>query len=84
LGPLTKKQQKLVTTLELVCIEEFIYSGLGFPGCPAQDRPAIARAFVAKMVYNQPTALVLLDRLATGRSVDNIASGSISSGLRFT
>jgi hypothetical protein len=45
LGPLTKKQQELVTTLELIRIEEFIYSSRGFPGRPAQDRTAIARAF---------------------------------------
>jgi len=32
LGPLTGKQQELVTTFELVCIEEFIYSSRDFPG----------------------------------------------------
>ena len=63
LGPLTEKQQELVTTLELVRIEEFIYSSRGFPGRPPQDRTAIARAFVAKMVYNLPTTRALLDRL---------------------
>ncbi|MDD5463397.1 MAG: hypothetical protein PHG00_17585 [Methylococcales bacterium] len=46
LGPLTAKQQALVTALELVRIEEFIVSGRGFPRRPAQDRTAIARAFV--------------------------------------
>jgi hypothetical protein len=48
LGPLTEKQQELVTTLEVVRIEEFIYSSRGFPGRPPQDRTVIARAFVAK------------------------------------
>ena len=65
LGPLTKKQQELVTTLEIVRIEEFIYSNRGFPGRPPQDRTAIARAFVAKMIYNLPTTRALLDRLET-------------------
>jgi len=65
LGPLTAKQQELVTTLEVVRIEEFIYSSRGFPGRPPQDRTAIARAFVAKMVYNMPTTRALLDRLET-------------------
>lgn len=46
LGPLTAKQQELVSTLEMMRIEEFIYSGRGFPGRPPQDRTAIARAFV--------------------------------------
>ena len=65
LGSLTEKQQELVTTLEMVRIEEFIYSSRGFPGRPPQDRTAIARAFVAKMVYNLPTTRALLDRLET-------------------
>ena len=72
LGPLTAKQQELVTTLELVRIEEFIYSTRGFPSRPAQDRTAIARAFVAKMVYNQPTTRALLDRLSTDSALRRI------------
>lgn len=55
LGPLTEKQQALVTILELVRIEELIISSRGFSGRPPKDRTAIARAFVAKVVYNQPT-----------------------------
>jgi hypothetical protein len=65
LGPLTGKQQELVTILEVVRIEEFIYSSRGFPGRPPQDRTAIARAFVAKTIYNMPTTRALLDRLET-------------------
>ncbi|MCH9638742.1 MAG: transposase [Betaproteobacteria bacterium] len=64
MGPLTVKQQELITTLELLRIEEFICTSRGFPGRPAQDRRAIARAFVAKMVYNLPTTRLLLDRLS--------------------
>jgi hypothetical protein len=63
LGKLTQKQQELITILELLRIEEFIYSSRGFPGCPPKDRTAIACAFVAKMVYNLPTTRQLLDRL---------------------
>ena len=65
LGPLTEKQQDLVTTLEMVRIEEFIISSRGFPGRPPQDRTAIARAFVAKTIYHMPTTRALLDRLKT-------------------
>jgi len=72
LGSLTEKQQELVTTLEVVRIEEFIYSSRGFPGRPPQDRTAIARAFVAKMVYNMPTTRALLDRLATDSALRRI------------
>ena len=72
LGPLTNKQQELVTTLEIVRIEEFIYSSRGFPGRPPKDRTAIARAFVAKVVYNMPTTRSLLDRLATDSALRRI------------
>jgi hypothetical protein len=72
LGLLTEKQQELVTTLEMVRIEEFIYSSRGFPGRPPKDRTAIARAFVAKVVYNKPTTRALLDRLATDSALRRI------------
>ena len=72
LGPLTGKQQELVSTLEVVRIEEFIYSNRGFPGRPPQDRTAIARAFVAKTIYNMPTTRALLDRLETDSALRRI------------
>ena len=69
LGPLTEKQQELVTTLELVRIEEFVITYYGYPGRPAQSRSAIARAFVAKTIYNLPTTRALLERLAVDKSL---------------
>ena len=63
LGRLTEKQQQLVTTLELVRVEEFLCATHGLPGRPPADRSAIARAFVAKMVYNMATTRALMDRL---------------------
>jgi len=71
-GPLTDKQQDLVTTLEMVRIEEFICSSRGSPGRPPQDRTAIARAFVAKMIYNMRTTRTLLDRLETNSALRRI------------
>jgi len=72
LGELTEKQQELVTTLEMIRIEEFILSSDGFVGRPPKDRGAIARAFVAKMIYNMPTTRALLDRLTTDISFRRI------------
>lgn len=72
IGELTDKQQELVTTLEMIRIEEFILSSHGYPGRPPKDRGAIARAFVAKMVYNMPTTRILLDRLKTDISLRRI------------
>jgi hypothetical protein len=51
LDPLTGKQQQLVTILELVRIESFLPDRRGFEGRPPKTRTAIARSFVAKMIY---------------------------------
>ena len=72
LGELTEKQQKLVTTLELVRVEEFLATTYGLPGRPPADRSAIARAFVTKMVYNMPTTRILIDRLKSDQKMRRI------------
>lgn len=72
LGPLTEKQQQLVLTLEVIRVERHIPRRFRVPGRPAKDRAAIARAFVAKAVYDMPTTRVLLDRLATDASLRRI------------
>jgi len=72
LGPITEKQQQLITVLEVVRIEEFIPSYRGHVGRPQDDRTAIARAFVAKAVYNIGTTSQLLDRLACDKALRRI------------
>ena len=72
LGPLTAKQQQLVHTLEIIRVEDHLPRRFHVPGRPAKDRAAIARAFVAKAVYDMPTTRVLLDRLATEVSLRRI------------
>lgn len=69
LGPLTEKQQQFVMVLEMVRLEEHIPSTRGYPGRPKKDRVSIARAFVAKMVYNLPTTRSLIDRLESDKSL---------------
>ena len=64
LGPLTEKQQQLVQTLEVIRIERLIPRYFPAPGRPPKDRAAMARAFVAKAVYDLPSTRALLDRLA--------------------
>jgi len=63
LGPLTEKQQQVVAVLDMVHLEAFIASSSGGVGRPLKDRRAIARAFVAKAVYNLSTTRQLLERL---------------------
>lgn len=73
LGPLTEKQQKLISTLEMIRVESFIPStGPYCEGRPLKDRAAIARALVAKSIYDMPTTRVLLERLSTDRALRQI------------
>lgn len=62
LGPLSTLQQQLIRTLALLGMENFVVVRHG-RGRPPHDRAAIARAFVAKAVFNFPNTRALLDRL---------------------
>jgi len=88
LGPFTKKQQQFVEVLEIAQIEAYFpYIGRG-PGRPPKDRCAIARAFVAKAVYNMATTEILLDRLRTDLRLRRLCgweqSRDIPSGATFS
>jgi len=63
LGPLTDKVRQLIAVLELVQIEAMVGPWCGGVGRPALHERAIARAFVAKAVYNLNHTRQLLDRL---------------------
>jgi len=63
LGPLTEKQQQLVSILELLRVEQFLPRFDGYVGRPPKNRISLARAFVAKAVYNMTTTRSLIDRL---------------------
>lgn len=72
LGELSPKQQQLVKILELVRIESFVGPSFRVKGRPLEDRRSIARAFVAKAVYNLETTRQLLERLASDVSLRRI------------
>lgn len=64
LGSMSETQQKLVMVLELIRIEKFVHRQIGRSlGRALKDRQALARAFVAKAVYNMPTTRDLIERL---------------------
>lgn len=72
LPELTQKQQQLVEVLEIAQLETHLpYSGQ-VPGRPLKSRESIARAFVAKAVYNLSNTEMLLDRLRSDISLRRI------------
>jgi len=72
LDPLTKKQQQLVTILEVVRIEQYVPDYRFYEGRPRKTRCAIARSFVAKMVYNMDTTRGLWERLHSDKNLRRI------------
>jgi hypothetical protein len=63
LGELSETARRLVAALELIPLSRYIPSSQGWNGRPPKDRNAIARAFVAKAIYNLPRTSDLLERL---------------------
>lgn len=72
LDPLTQKQQQLITILEVVRIEQFIPDDRGYAGRPRKTRAAIARSFVAKMIYNMSTTRDLWERLHSDKNLRRV------------
>lgn len=61
--PLTEKLKQLVSTLEIVRIEEKVRVPQYWQGRSPKNRKLIARAYIAKAVYNMDTTRELIDRL---------------------
>ncbi|MBI3259406.1 MAG: transposase [Ignavibacteriae bacterium] len=62
--PLSDKQKKLISILEVIEIEKYVQSSsYQWMGRKIKDRCAIARAFVAKAVYDMPTTRSLIEGL---------------------
>ena len=62
-GELTAKQQQLIEVIEFSQFELYLPELSGYVGRPTMSRSSMARAFVAKAIYNMATTEVLLDRL---------------------
>ena len=81
LGEMTEKEQKLVTTLEMIRIERITACSRSLRGRPPKERAVVARAFVAKAVYNMPTTRALLDRLASDKKFRRICGWEQKGGI---
>lgn len=86
--PLTKQQEKLITILELIKIEEFIPRTFQWMGRPSASRRAIARAFIAKCLYNLPTTRALYQQLQADTNLHRICGwelrGDVPSEATFS
>jgi hypothetical protein len=70
---LSPKLEQLITTLEVVRIETHVPSQFShWMGRPVSDRRSLARAFVAKAVYNVTTTSMLRDMLLQQPSLRRI------------
>ena len=69
LGPLGERYQLFITALELVRVEQHLPCFRTLRGRPQQDRVALARAFIAKAVFQIDTTRALLERLANDRAL---------------
>ena len=69
LGPLNEHHRQLVTVPGMARIEAFLPGWPGLPGRPLSERPALARAFAAKAVFNFPTTRLLIEMLSADRAL---------------
>lgn len=61
--PLTEKEQQLVSIMEVIQIEKFVGRPPQRFGRKPWERPALARTYVAKAVYNHPHTRATLEAL---------------------
>ena len=69
LGPLGERYQLFIAVLELVRVEQHLPCFRTLRGRPQQDRMALARAFIAKAMFQIDTTRALLERLANDRAL---------------
>ena len=80
--PITDKQKRLITTLELLQVENYVRTPeLQWLGRKLKDRYPIARAFVAKAVYRFPTTRALTLGLNTMPNLRSLC-GFTGSGFK--
>ncbi len=68
-GELSNEHKNLISVLELIRVEDFLPSTKFNFGRPCKDRPAISRAFIAKMVLKIPNTKQLLRLLKVDKSL---------------
>ena len=87
-GPLNEHHRQLVSVLGMARIEAFLPGWPGLPGRPLSERSALARAFVAKAVFNFPTTRLLIEMLSVDKTLRRLCgwqrSGEVPSEATFS
>jgi len=87
-GPLNEHHKQLVSVLGMARIEAFLPGWPGLPGRPLSERSALARAFVAKAVFNFPTTRLLIEMLSADKTLRQLCgwqrAGEVPSEATFS
>jgi hypothetical protein len=80
-GPLNEHHKQLVSVLGMARIEAFLPGWPGLPGRPLSERSALARAFVAKAVFNFPTTRLLIEMLSADKTLRRLCGWQRAGGV---
>lgn len=87
-GPLGERDRLFVTVLEMARLERFVPRSFGRVGRPLACRASLARAFVAKVVFEIATTTLLVDRLRVDRRLRRLCgwerAGELPSEATFS
>src|SRR5271155_2732428 len=70
--PMTEALGRLITILDVIGLEAFVPEPPRGPGRPLEDRRALARAFVAKVLLGVPATSGLIERREHDKSLRRI------------
>ncbi len=86
--PLSEPHRQFVSVLGMARIETFLPSWQALPGRPPSERATLARAFVAKAVFNLPTTSLLIDVLSADKTLRRLCgwqrAGEVPSEATFS
>ena len=87
-GPLNEHHKQLISVLGMARIEAFLPGWPGLPGRPLSERSALARAFVAKAVFNLSTTRLLIEMLSVDKTLRRLCGwqrrGEVPSEATFS
>lgn len=71
-GEITEDHKRLLSVLAMIDLDRFVKSWHGMPGRPRKSRIAIARSFIAKMIFKMPETKHLWKRLRSDPKLRHI------------